>query len=127
LWPAGVRLLPHALAATQHAEQLQAELLATASLLDSASGYLHGRAQYADARRLRERALAIREAKLGPDHPDTAWSLTNLATVLRDQGDLAGARRLQERVVAIRDANLDPDHPGTARSRRSLPAMTGEL
>jgi hypothetical protein len=33
--------------------------------------------------------LAIREKALGPDHPDTAMSLNNLASLLRDQGDRA--------------------------------------
>jgi hypothetical protein len=34
------------------------------------------------ARRLHERALAIREARLGEDHPDTARSPQNLAAVV---------------------------------------------
>jgi hypothetical protein len=82
LWPVCARLLPHALAATEHAEQLGVEPLATAGLLESAADYLHGRARYADARRLHERALHIREARLGADHPDTAWSRRNLAAVV---------------------------------------------
>jgi len=39
-----------------------------------------------------ERALAIREKALGPEHPETAESLNNLASLLKDQGDLAAAR-----------------------------------
>jgi len=64
LWPVCARLLPHALAATEHAEHLGVEPLATAGLLENAADYLHGRARYADARRLHERSLAIREARL---------------------------------------------------------------
>jgi Tetratricopeptide repeat len=44
------------------------------------------------ARHLHERALAIREARLGPDHPDTATtqrSLTNLRHELAAQDQLA--------------------------------------
>ena len=41
-----------------------------------------------------ERALAIREKALGPEHPDTATSLNNLACLLLAQGDLADARPL---------------------------------
>jgi tetratricopeptide (TPR) repeat protein len=120
LWPACARLLPHALVATEHTNQLKVEPLATASLLDSAADYLQGRARYPDARSLRERALAIREAHLGADHPDTAQSLNNLAVVLRDQGDLDGARPLHERALAIREAQLGPDHPDTAQSLTNL-------
>jgi Tfp pilus assembly protein PilF len=58
--------------------------------------------------------LAIREASLGPDHPATAHSLTNLAFFLHDQGDLAGARTLYERTLTIYEASLGPDHSYTA-------------
>jgi hypothetical protein len=37
----------------------------------------------AGARPYYERALAIREKALGPDHPDTAQSLNNLAVLSR--------------------------------------------
>ncbi len=49
-------------------------------------------AAYAVARPLYERALAIREKVLGPEHPDIAASLNNLASLLGAQGDLAGAQ-----------------------------------
>jgi tetratricopeptide (TPR) repeat protein len=114
LWPVCARLLPHALAATEYAEQLGVEPLATAGLLESVADYLHGRARYPDARRLHERVLAIRQAHLGADHPSTAQSLSNLAAVVRAQGDLAGARGLYERALAIRETHLGPDHPETA-------------
>jgi len=41
----------------------------------------------AEARSLYERALAIREKALGPEHPHTATILSNLASVLQKQGD----------------------------------------
>ena len=41
---------------------------------------------------LYERALAIIEKALGPEHPDTAMGLNNLAGLLRAQSDLARAR-----------------------------------
>jgi tetratricopeptide (TPR) repeat protein len=120
LWPACARLLPHALAATQHAERPGVEPAATASLLDSAADYLHGRARYGEAHALHKRALHIREAHFGPDHPTTAHSLNNLALVLYFQGDLDGARGLHERALTIREARLGPDHPHTAQSLNNL-------
>jgi hypothetical protein len=41
-----------------------------------------------------------REKALGPEHPDTARGLNNLAGLLQDQGDLAAARPLFERSLA---------------------------
>jgi tetratricopeptide (TPR) repeat protein len=121
VWPACASLLPHALAATGHAEQDQAEPLAASDLLDGAASYLRGRGRYAEARTLRERSLSIRETCLGADHPDTATSLDNLAEVLHDQGgDLDHARALHERALAIREAHLGGEHPDTATSLSNL-------
>jgi tetratricopeptide (TPR) repeat protein len=69
---------------------------------------------------LYERALAIWEKQLGPDHPDTATSLNNLAGLLQAQGDFGGARPLYERALAIREKQLGPDHPATAASLNNL-------
>jgi Tetratricopeptide repeat len=76
---------------------------------------------------LHERALAIRETRLGTDHPTTASSLNNLAVVLADQGDLDAARSLHERALAIREARLGADHPDTMRSRKDLAAVVVAL
>jgi tetratricopeptide (TPR) repeat protein len=69
---------------------------------------------------LLERALAIREQVLGPDHPDTAQSLNNLAGLLQVTGDYMGARPLLERALAIWEQTLGPDHPTTAQSLNNL-------
>jgi hypothetical protein len=76
---------------------------------------------------LHERAVGIRETRLGPDHPTTATSLSNLAKVLADQGDLAGARTLHERALHIRETLLGAEHPDTQRSRGDLAAVVSAL
>jgi Tetratricopeptide repeat len=76
---------------------------------------------------LAQRALAIRQARLRPDHPDTAESLDNLAGVLRDQGDLESAHPLYERALAIYQARLDADHPAMVRSRQRLAMVVAGL
>ena len=85
---------------------------------------------YASARPLFERALAIHEKVLGPDHPHTATSFNNLAGLLQGQGDFAGARPLFEFALAIREKALGPDHPDTAQSFNNLGvlfAIQGDL
>jgi tetratricopeptide (TPR) repeat protein/transcriptional regulator with XRE-family HTH domain len=77
-----------------------------------------------------ERALAIRERVLGPDHPDTALSLNNVGWLLRDQGELTAARPHLERALAIRERVLGPDHPDTAEGLCNLAGLLqtqGEL
>jgi hypothetical protein len=67
-----------------------------------------------------ERALAISERVLGPDHPSTAGGLNSMAGLLRDQGELAAARPLLERALAIVERKLGPDHPSTATGLNNL-------
>ena len=56
-------------------------------MLFRSASYKHGAlAAYAQARPLYGRALAIREKALGPEHPDTAESLNDLAHLLQAEG-----------------------------------------
>ncbi len=48
-----------------------------------------------------EQLLALREKTLGPDHPDVAQSLNNLAFLYEDQGRYAEAEPLYKRALAI--------------------------
>jgi tetratricopeptide (TPR) repeat protein len=108
---AGLRIEP-----VEERGQLRAAFLAS-----KIGGYFHvGVAQYAEARPLLERSLAIRETVLGPEHLDTAQSCGNLALLLHDQGDLAAARPLYERALAIYEKVLGPEHLDTAQSLNSL-------
>ena len=92
----------------------------TATLSSNFGYYLQMSGDLAGARPYLERALAIRERVLGPEHPDTALSLNNLGDLLQAQGDLAGARPYTERALAIRERVLGPEHPNTAQSLNNL-------
>jgi tetratricopeptide (TPR) repeat protein len=70
-----------------------------------------------EARPLYERALAIKEKVLGPDHPDTAYSAGRLAIVLQMQGNFVEARVLYERALAAYEKTLGSDDPQTNRIR----------
>ncbi len=62
------------------------------------SGYcLKGRARCAEAEPLHQRALAIYEKALGPDHPLTAIDVRNYAGFLRQRGRAAEAEKLEAR------------------------------
>jgi hypothetical protein len=58
----------------------------TAISLDNLALLLSDQGDLAGARPLYERALAIREKVLGPEHPDTI-SLKNAASLFQDQAD----------------------------------------
>lgn len=78
------------------------------------------RAAYSEADPLFRKALAARERSLGPEYPDTAMSLNNLALLLKDEGDLAGAHLLYERAVRICEQWAGPNHPDTVTSLNNL-------
>jgi tetratricopeptide (TPR) repeat protein len=126
-WPVCARLLPHALTTAGHAEVLQVASEATGRLLNQAGLYLSGRAEFAQAKAAYERALAIGEAILGPDHPNVAIRVNNLGGVLQDLGDLAGARAAYERALAIDEAVFGPDHPNVARDVNNLGLVLKDL
>ena len=65
---------------------------------------------YAEAARLGEEAVIIREKALGPEHPDTARSLYSLAEWYRTHDDYAKALLLYQRALAILEKILGPDH-----------------
>ncbi len=76
--------------------------------------------QHAAAEPLHRRSLAIYQKALGPDHPDVALSVNNLAGLLGDQGQYAAAEPLYRRSLAIREKALGPDHPDVATSLNNL-------
>jgi tetratricopeptide (TPR) repeat protein len=115
-WPRCASLTPHLLSVCGTEMANAAATAECADLLSRASWYFHFRGAYLEARPLCERALAIREKVLGPEHPDTATSLSHFARLLHAQGDLAGARHLHERVLAIHEKVFGPEHPDTATS-----------
>jgi serine/threonine protein kinase len=67
-----------------------------------------------------ERALALREDKLGPDHLDTLISQDNLAVSYWEVGRTADAIRLYEQTLKQLESKFEPDHPDTLISRNNL-------
>jgi tetratricopeptide (TPR) repeat protein len=126
-WPVCARLLTHALQAAHWAEESAVAPEATSRLLNQAGLYLSGRADFAGARALFERALRIGEAALGAEHPTVATRLNNLGNVLQDLGDYAGARALFERALRIGEAALGVEHPRVATYANNLGLVLQDL
>jgi tetratricopeptide (TPR) repeat protein len=75
------------------------------------------------ASELWSKVLAINETNLGPEHPDTATSLNNLAMLYRSLGRYGEAELLLRRSLAIREKALGPEHPDTATSLNNLASL----
>jgi CHAT domain-containing protein/Tfp pilus assembly protein PilF len=76
--------------------------------------------KYDEALPLAERVLEIRERLSGPEHPDVADSLNDLARLYLDRGDYAKAEPLLNRALAILEKALEPEHPSVAASLSNL-------
>jgi tetratricopeptide (TPR) repeat protein len=81
---------------------------------------LAGLGRNAEAAKLHEETLARRRVIIGPDHPDTFWSMTNLADGYAKLGRKADALKLQEETLALQKAKLGPSHPDTLASMNNL-------
>ena len=70
---------------------------------------LQSKGDLAGAEPLLRSALEIAERDLGPEHPDTAGSLNNLASLLESKEDYASAELLYRRALAIAEKTLGQD------------------
>jgi len=113
-WPACAGLLPHGLASVGHADPIGVAQEESGRLLNQMGVYLPGRADFAGAKSLFSRALAMGEAVYGLTHPRVATRLNNLGVVLWETGDLARALEHHRRALAIDEAAYGPDHPEVA-------------
>ena len=79
------------------------------------AGYaLYEDGKYPQSQQMYERALTLREAALGKDHPHVATTLNNLAGLYRAMGQYEQALPLYERDLRISEAALGKDHPHVA-------------
>ncbi len=86
----------------------------SATGLNNLANLYQAQGHYAEAEPLYQRALAIWEKTLGPDHPDVATSLENYAALLRETGRGEEAKEMEVRAKAIR-AKHAQDNPVVVR------------
>ncbi len=84
-------------------DPLVADFVTLLGVIDKAAGHFDTALQEF------QRALALREKALGPNAPETATSLNNLAATLLAKDDPRGALPLLQRALAIREKSLGPE------------------
>jgi tetratricopeptide (TPR) repeat protein len=98
-------------------------------LLHSLGKTYYGLGIYDRSASLLEKAHSVRETALGPVHPDTLRSATELADAYRATGQLDRAIRLLEAVVPTLDNTRGRDHDDSLEARNTLAAayqMSGQ-
>jgi CHAT domain-containing protein/Tfp pilus assembly protein PilF len=96
-----------------------AELLESRELIHRAVT-LYGEGKYDEALPLVERAVALSERALGPEHPEVARALATLGELHRVKGDYARAEPHHQRALAIYEATLGAEHEATATTLGNL-------
>ena len=81
---------------------------------------LYQQGHYAKAVPIAEKVLAINEKALGPEHPDVAISLNNLAELYSSLGNYPKAEPLYRRALSIWEKALGPEHPSVATGLNNL-------
>jgi tetratricopeptide (TPR) repeat protein len=121
-WPQVEPLIPHTLTVVKSADDA-AIADPTSRLMGQVALYLKIKALFSEAEPLTRRALAIDEEVFGPDHPDVATRLNNLARLLHDTNRLAEAEPLIRRALAIDEKSFGADHPDVAIDLNNLAGL----
>ncbi|NIS69438.1 MAG: tetratricopeptide repeat protein, partial [Proteobacteria bacterium] len=91
--------------------------------LNSKVGMLYQQGRYSEAAKVAEEALKVAEKTFGPNHPNVATSLNNLALLYKAQGKYSEAEPLYKRALKIWEKALGKDHPHVAQSLNNLAAI----
>src|SRR6266498_3505863 len=81
---------------------------------------LRSAGKFREAIPIAEQVSKYCEKNYGPDHPETAISLNNLAEAYRESGDYAKAEPLYKRAIKIWENKLGSKHPNTLSGMSNL-------
>ena len=122
-WGVWLPLSQHAETLIEHTKRHGVDALPIAEVANNLGLFLMARAVYAKAEPFHQRALAIWEKALGPEHCTVAQSLNNLALLYKNQRQYAKAEPLYHRALAIREKALGPEHSDVAQSLNNLAGL----
>ncbi len=100
-YPECSRLLTHALACTQYAEEAEVAREASAKLLYYTGLYLHGNRVLDQAKTCYQLAVSLGQKVYGNDHPLMATRINSLGIIEHEMGNLQEARDCFETAFAI--------------------------
>jgi eukaryotic-like serine/threonine-protein kinase len=103
-------------AGTARVNQLSAQPIVQAQMLDALGRVTEQVGRLDDAERLLRRALALSRAQFGNDHPNVASTMLNLSGIVRQRGLGDEALQLARDALAIQRRALGPQHPQVAQT-----------
>jgi tetratricopeptide (TPR) repeat protein len=123
LWPRSVVLVPHLLAAIEHARELRVAENFVHDLESKLTFYFMARSVFSNVEPHIRRALDLPEERLRKGHPDVALAFRNLAISLQDIGKYIEAEQLFEKALIIQEAQLGSEHLDLAATLSSQAIM----
>jgi tetratricopeptide (TPR) repeat protein len=96
------------------------ETVKSAGVMDRVGWFLRDDGKIVDSERTLVRSLKIFLRILGAEHPDTLWSMNNLALTYTAEGRTGEAAALLEQVLEKDRQILGAEHPDTLRSMNNL-------
>ncbi|MDH3739346.1 MAG: tetratricopeptide repeat protein [Alphaproteobacteria bacterium] len=112
--------ISHGEAALEAAKNLDRDGIRVAETLIIVADIYKNQRRFGEAEPLYEKALAIEEELLGPEHPDLADKFGNLAELNRNQGNYAQAEQFYKRALKIDQKALGQAHPHVALGLHNL-------
>jgi len=100
--------------------ELQGQPLVQGKLMNTMGYVYESLGLYDPAQKLLETALDIRTKTLGPDDPDVATTLSDLAAVVWRKGNFTKAETLHKQALAIREKRFGRDSEEAATSLHNL-------
>ncbi|KAF2625654.1 TPR-like protein [Macroventuria anomochaeta] len=116
-------LLPHVKEVVGHTTEDKEDFTNQAKVALSAGWYLLLTGEYKAAEGFLQMAADTRERVLGPEHPDTLISVSQLGAVLERQGKYEEAETKHRRALEGYEKVLGPEHPDTLASVSQLGAV----
>ncbi len=97
----------------------------SSELIEAYNSYntLYQQGRYSEAEPYAKEALKLVTEEFGPNDPNTAALLDNLALLYQAQGHYAEAEPLYQRALAIWEKALGPEHPDVAGSLENYAAL----
>jgi tetratricopeptide (TPR) repeat protein len=122
-WDTWTRLSPHLDAIVEAAVEFGFQDESLGRLCSNYGLWLYRQARHISAEPMMRRALKIYQQSLGPDHPNVARSLNNLAQLLSDTNRLSEAEPMMWRALKIDELSFGPDHPEVATDLNNLASL----
>ncbi|KAL9573929.1 hypothetical protein ACKAV7_001921 [Fusarium commune] len=118
-WAQCERYMTHTIRVGEWAEVSRTEA-ETSTLLQRVSYFLYKRGRWREKEPVDRRALDLRREVLGEEHPDTMWSMADLAVTYHQQGRYDKAESIYQEVLELRREVLGETHPDTISSMADL-------